>query len=358
MAHIAKYQASALGAMLAHYDRSREGTLARDNIDEKLTCLNYDLAPGRGTLTQLEFIQRRVEALGVKPRKNAVLMADLVLTLPKDVQPADTPGFFQAAFDHLEGKFGKDNVVSAFVHMDEATPHMHFAFVPATEDGRLSARDVVSRNMLQRLHGDLADAVEERIGYRPSILLDDDAKGDKQLSHLEQPEYVEAKRRLESLRRSAGEAAVLEEAGSARTARQIASEARGREERASELERANQGLRDELVARGDVFEGERARAAEAKAKVARLTGLWRSLVRRVIEACPMVRARRTEPLATAPAKPAWERRRSGARRLQQARSQAPKSQARPAEERNKASRTAARRQERTPDRGHRKKGAH
>ena len=33
--------------------------------------------------------------------------------------------------------------LSAVVHMDEKTPHMHLSFVPLTADGRLSAKEIV-----------------------------------------------------------------------------------------------------------------------------------------------------------------------------------------------------------------------
>ncbi|PTG40184.1 plasmid recombination protein, partial [Staphylococcus cohnii] len=38
---------------------------------------------------------------------------------------------------------GKDNLLYATVHMDEKTPHMHYGVVPITDDGRLSAKEVV-----------------------------------------------------------------------------------------------------------------------------------------------------------------------------------------------------------------------
>ena len=37
----------------------------------------------------------------------------------------------------------KDTIISAVVHMDEKTPHMHLCFVPLTEDKRLSAKEIV-----------------------------------------------------------------------------------------------------------------------------------------------------------------------------------------------------------------------
>ncbi len=38
---------------------------------------------------------------------------------------------------------GKENFVSAVVHMDEKTPHLHLTFVPITEDGRLCAKEII-----------------------------------------------------------------------------------------------------------------------------------------------------------------------------------------------------------------------
>jgi len=40
----------------------------------------------------------------------------------------------EAAFDSLGKKFGKENIMSAVVHMDEAKPHLHFVFAPIVED--------------------------------------------------------------------------------------------------------------------------------------------------------------------------------------------------------------------------------
>ena len=48
--------------------------------------------------------------------------------------------FFQHAVDFLRNELGEDRLISAVVHMDEKTPHMHVSFVPITKDGRLSAK--------------------------------------------------------------------------------------------------------------------------------------------------------------------------------------------------------------------------
>ncbi|WP_341777535.1 MobV family relaxase [Staphylococcus epidermidis] len=51
--------------------------------------------------------------------------------------------FLNKAKEFLEQEYGKDNLLYATVHMDEKTPHMHYGVVPITDDGRLSAKEVV-----------------------------------------------------------------------------------------------------------------------------------------------------------------------------------------------------------------------
>ena len=40
-------------------------------------------------------------------------------------------------------KFGEENILSAVVHLDERTPHMHVCFVPITKDGKLSSKTLI-----------------------------------------------------------------------------------------------------------------------------------------------------------------------------------------------------------------------
>lgn len=198
MAHIEKYQQPALKGMTDHYARvaERERGFERENIDPARMGENYNLAPDRGD--PLEFIQARIESLDLKrkPRSNAVRLCDCIVTLPRDCKPEDEPKFFRATEDFLSHKWGVENVVSAWVHKDEAQPHLHHAWVPVTEDGRLSAKDVVSRGMLRSLHKELNDAVDAALGYHVSVLLGDEQRAEKELSHLDQGDYVAAKELL------------------------------------------------------------------------------------------------------------------------------------------------------------------
>lgn len=67
--------------------------------------------------------------------------------------------FFKDSYNFLAERYGKENVISAVVHMDEKTPHMHFNFIPATEDGRLSAKEILTPKTLGKQHDDFYQQV-------------------------------------------------------------------------------------------------------------------------------------------------------------------------------------------------------
>ena len=58
-------------------------------------------------------------------------------------KPGEIKEFFEHALEFLKTKQAEETIVSAVVHVDEKTPHMHLCFVPITADGRLSAKEIV-----------------------------------------------------------------------------------------------------------------------------------------------------------------------------------------------------------------------
>lgn len=66
-------------------------------------------------------------------------------------------------YEFFEKKYGKDNLVGFAVHRDEYTMHAHVIVVPLTEDGRLSARDVLGHSKgLKELQTSYASMLEEK----------------------------------------------------------------------------------------------------------------------------------------------------------------------------------------------------
>ena len=61
----------------------------------------------------------------------------------KDKTNREIRAYFAYALKFLEGRQRPDTFLSAVVHMDEKTPHLHLCFVPLTHDGRLNAKEII-----------------------------------------------------------------------------------------------------------------------------------------------------------------------------------------------------------------------
>ena len=119
------------------------------DIDLEKSHLNYDLVNDE----PIEFnsmIDEKIEENYTgnrKIRSDAVKHVDGIITSDNEFfnfkSQQQIQAFFEDSKQFLEDEYGKDNLLYATVHMDEKTPHMHYGVVPITDDGRLSAKDVV-----------------------------------------------------------------------------------------------------------------------------------------------------------------------------------------------------------------------
>ena len=77
-------------------------------------------------------------------RSDSVRIVETLITASpeffKGKKKSEIRGYFKHAVDFLKQELGEDRLISAVVHMDEKTPHMHVSFVPITQDGHLSAK--------------------------------------------------------------------------------------------------------------------------------------------------------------------------------------------------------------------------
>lgn len=206
MAHIAKYKATSVGHMLAHYRRDAS-SLERDNIDPKRTKDNMVVAhytnkdgqlvvgrvvpregePNWGTVERrIERVNEAQKAAGKRTtRKDAVVMADVVVTLPDNVRKGDEDRFFRLTYWYLSKKFGIDNMMGGHVHKDEvlkdgtpARDHMHVPFTPIL-DGRFNYKKMCPRSFYQSMHKELGDYLERSLGYRPEVELGEETRAQR-----------------------------------------------------------------------------------------------------------------------------------------------------------------------------------
>lgn len=131
--HLEKAKGADSG-MSAHIER----TIQPKNADPKRTHLNRELIQfPEGVRNRTEAIQHRLNTAGLtrKIGKNQVQAIRIVLTgTHADMEQIEKNGrldkWCQDNVDWLRKTYGADNVVSAVLHMDEETPHLHATIVP------------------------------------------------------------------------------------------------------------------------------------------------------------------------------------------------------------------------------------
>ena len=117
----------------------------------------------------LAFIDERIIQLSPKRKikDDTVLITSFILGSDKEffnrITAEQQKQFFADCTDFFSERYGKENVVSAVVHLNESTPHLHFNLMPVT-NGRLCAKVLFDRTALRDLQTDFYKAVGKKYG--------------------------------------------------------------------------------------------------------------------------------------------------------------------------------------------------
>lgn len=172
--HVSKFKRSDVVGMYKHIQREMK-TTTNEDIESDKTALNYDLSGfDKKTMNYSDEVEKRLRERfkGKRAiRKDATVMVGVIVSATPELfdgmSEEQERQYFQTAFDFLADKFGRDNVISATVHKDEKTPHLHFNFVPLTQDGRLSAKELVDQQALLHLQENLPKELQ-KMGFEVS----------------------------------------------------------------------------------------------------------------------------------------------------------------------------------------------
>ena len=141
----AKHKAGPAGALEAHHERTKEKYASNPDIDMSKSKYNFHIV--QPTQKYRKEIDSRIKAAGCKIRKDSTMFVDTIITASpeffKGRDRKEIQTYFTEAVAFMEKKIGRGNIFSAVVHMDEKTPHLHLCFTPITEDGRLSAKEIL-----------------------------------------------------------------------------------------------------------------------------------------------------------------------------------------------------------------------
>ena len=141
----AKYKGPEIGRIESHNERTKEKYASNPDIDTSRSHLNFHLVfPERKYRAEAE---KQIAEAGCRTRSDSVRVVEVLVTASpeffKGKKKAEIKAYFQEALDFIQQHQNPRTIISAVVHMDEKTPHMHLCFVPLTKDKRLSAKEIV-----------------------------------------------------------------------------------------------------------------------------------------------------------------------------------------------------------------------
>lgn len=186
--HVEKFKSNDVRGLQIHNQRESSNSKNND-IDPYRTILNYDLH----NKDKINYNQRVKEIIaegykGAKAiRKDATVMTSTIVTSDKGffdkLSLKEQRLFFEESYKFLKECYGEKNIVSAVVHMDETTPHMHLTAVPLTEDGKLSAKTIIDRKFLRHIQKAIPELLKSK-GFDIERGVESSAKG-----HTDTDEY-------------------------------------------------------------------------------------------------------------------------------------------------------------------------
>lgn len=166
-------------------EATRTATDYNNQVKPGMNIFNVNLIQSNNWMQD---IQAEIDRAGAKTRSNSVIALDAIYTASGDFfkgkSNEEKNQFFRDCLEFHQRKFG--HVISAVIHYDETTPHMHILSVPLTQDGRLSAREIVgNRTNLSRMQTEFFEQVGKEYGLARGIQMD----GQEKKKHITAQEH-------------------------------------------------------------------------------------------------------------------------------------------------------------------------
>lgn len=201
LCHLDKYHRKDIVGVERENERVETYTSDRNpQIDSSRTQENFHTIKMEGTYKKC--INARLKELNQKRKikDDAVLMCSFILGSDKEffdsLTKSEMHEFFRDVTNFFAERYGANNILSAVVHLDETTPHMHLNLVPVFE-GRLCAKKLFDRVELRELQSDFHEKVGKKWGLKRG-------KIGSTAKHLETTEF-KAKRIIEGAEQQAEE---------------------------------------------------------------------------------------------------------------------------------------------------------
>ncbi len=134
-----KYTKEQMIKLCPHNERYKQN-YSNKNIDITKTYHNYHLKKPLENNYFKEF-KRLKEQNNLKGQlhKNSIYACEMIITSDnsffQEIGIEETKRYFKTAYDFVYNykNLGEENIISAVVHLDEETPHMHLTFIPVVD---------------------------------------------------------------------------------------------------------------------------------------------------------------------------------------------------------------------------------
>lgn len=198
MANLKHFHRSAVRSILNHVKRT--DNYSNKDIDCSRSKYNYSLTKN----DPHEVYKQRLSEVHCLNRANVNTLSSWCVTLPKGVKREDQKKFFEETVNFLKNRYGERNCVSADIHYDETTPHLHYCFIPIVYDEKkkrekVDRKSIFTLKELKTFHSDLQTHINQALGYEVQ-LLNGELKNRKNLSIGELKERTAKK--LENIEKS------------------------------------------------------------------------------------------------------------------------------------------------------------
>ena len=141
-----KDKGGAIAGCERHNERKKEAYKSNPDIDINKSKENYHIIQAP-QYTYGRKIKELIKKYECKTRKDSVKLVETLITASPEfmnkLNTKEQKEYFERATDFIKSEIGADRIISAVVHMDEATPHMHLAFCPINKEGKLSAKSIL-----------------------------------------------------------------------------------------------------------------------------------------------------------------------------------------------------------------------
>lgn len=166
-------------------ENNRAAAEYNNQVDRERSGLNVPLIQSNNWMQD---IRAEIERAGARTRSNSVVALDTLYTASPSFFEGktreQTEDFFRDCLQFHQRQFG--HIISAVIHYDETTPHLHIVSVPLTADGRLSAREIVgNRQNMSRMQDDLFEQVGRNYGLERGTRSD----GQEKRKHISAQEH-------------------------------------------------------------------------------------------------------------------------------------------------------------------------